>query len=141
MNMLGIISVTKFIPQTAKTGHEMKERKENLRDEFKIQNEDKLPDLIKNCRDKEFLKINVIFKLNTNVPNPSTYKKDLDNLLKVLLDIFPEEMDDFTKEEGLGIIRGNEDERVREIHCRKDFVQTPDDEGIIVEFYEYSQTL
>jgi len=137
MNMLGKISIMKFSPQTAKRGIEMTVRKKKLRDEFEKQNQNELPNLIKNCINKKSLKIKVIFNLNTNVPNPTTFKKDLDNLLKVLLDIFPEEMDDDTKEKGLGIIQGNEDERVREIHCRKDFVKDPKDEGIIVEFYEF----
>ena len=137
MNKLGKISVMGFPPETAKRGHEMTERKEKLRNEFQKQNQDELPDLIKNCINKESIGVDVIFKLNTNVPNPTTFKKDLDNLLKILLDIFPEEMDDNTKERGLGIIRGNEDDRVHEIICRKDFVEDPKDEGIIVEFYEF----
>jgi len=139
MSWLGEISVTSFIPQTAKTGSDMRERKKNLRDEFKEQNEDKLPKLIKKCKDKEFLKINVIFNLNTDVPNPNSFKKDLDNLLKVLLDIFPEEMDNDKIDEGLGIIRGNEDERVREINCRKEFVNSHKKEGISVKFYEFKE--
>jgi len=139
MSMLGEISVTDFIPQTSKTGSEMRERKTNLRDEFQRQNQDRLPELIKNCIDKKFLKVNVVFNLNTEVSNPDTYKKDLDNLLKVLLDIFPEEMDDLRKDPGLGIIQGNEDERVREIHCRKEFVKGKEKEGISVEFYEYTE--
>ena len=137
--MLGKISVMEFPPETAKRGHEMSERKERLRNEFIKQNQNELPDLIKNCINKKKLGVDVIFKLNTNVPNPTTFKKDLDNLLKVLLDIFPEEMDDATKEKGLGIIQGNEDERVHEIICRKDFVTDPKDEGIIVEFYEFKE--
>lgn len=133
--MLGKISVKGFTPQTAKKGSEMTERKEKLRNAFEKQND--LSQTIKACKEKENLLMKVSFNLNVNVENKTTYKKDLDNLLKVLLDVLPEQMDDDTKERGLGIIRGNEDERVREIHCTKNFVQTPDDEGIIVEFYEF----
>ena len=135
--MLGKITVNGFVPQTAKSGSEMTKRKEKLRNAFEQQND--LSQTIKACKDKESLLMKVIFNLNENVENKTSYKKDLDNLLKVLLDVLPEEMDDATKAKGLGIIRGNEDERVREIHCTKNFVQTPDDEGIIVEFYEYQK--
>jgi len=139
MNMLGKISIIKFSPQTAKRGAEMTVRKKNLRDEFETQNKNELPNLIKNCRDKESLMIKVIFNLNKNDENPATLKKDLDNLLKVLLDIFPEEMDDDKKERGLGIIIGNKDERVREINCHKEFVETHDEQGISVEFFEFTE--
>ncbi len=137
--MLGEISIKKFTPQTSKKGKEMTERKITLRKEFQEQNENELPNLIKNCKDKAKLKIEVIFNLNKNDENPDTLRKDLDNLLKVLLDILPEEMDTEGKNKGLGIIRGNEDDRVHEILCRKDFVESHEEEGIIVKFFEFSE--
>jgi len=134
---LGSISVTGFIPQTAKQGKEMTERKEKLRKAFVEQNELELPKVIESCKNKEKLSVKVSFNLNDKAENPTSYKKDLDNLLKVLLDVLPEEMDDSTKAEGLSIIKGNEDDRVWEIHCSKNFVHSPNEEGIVVEFYEF----
>jgi len=134
---LGKLSVTGFPPQTAKSGKEMTDRKEKLRQAFADQNKFELPKTIKSCIDKEKLFVKVIFNLNDKAENPTSYKKDLDNMLKVLLDVLPEEMDDNTKAKGLGIISGNEDERVWKIHCIKNFVHTPEEEGIVIEFHEF----
>ena len=119
----------------------MSERKKKLRDAFDEQNKSDLPKIIENCRDEEKLFVKVKFNLNDQAENPTSFKKDLDNMLKVLLDVLPEEMDDNTKEPGLGIIKGNEDERVWKIHCIKNFVHTEEEEGIEIEFHEFNENL
>ena len=70
------------------------------------------------------------FRLNENTPDKSSYKKDLDNMLKILMDVIKEEMDDDEKKIGLGLVIKNKDEEVYEIVCSKKFVLSEDDEGI-----------
>ena len=127
--MLGKLSIRDFTPQTAKKGKQITQRKKDLRDEFIRQNKD-LKVTKENCKGKE-LSLKVTFYLNNNTPDKSSYKKDLDNLLKILLDVFPEFMDDKRKEPGLGIIEENKDELISEIKCYKDFVKSKSDEGIV----------
>ena len=88
-----------------------------------------LSELQENCRGKE-LSIKVTFRLNENTPDKSSYKKDLDNLLKILLDVIKEEMDDNEKKIGLGLVVKNMDEEIFEINCHKEFVSSDDGEGI-----------
>jgi len=126
--MLGKISIRKFKPKTAKKGKEITKRKNDLYEAFVEQNKN-LPELRAKCLGKE-LSIKVTFYLNENTPDKSSYKKDLDNLLKILLDVIKEEMDDDEKKIGLGLVIKNNDEKIFEINCHKEFVQSEDDEGI-----------
>lgn len=126
--ILGTISVRQFTPKTAKQGKEKTERKKALQEAFVEQNSH-LPDLQEKCKGKK-LSLNVIFYLNENTPDKSSFKKDLDNLLKILMDVIKEEMDDAQKKIGLGLVVKNKDEEVYEIVCHKEFVSNQDDEGI-----------
>ena len=126
--MLGKISVRKFKPKTVKTGIETTMRKMDLQEAFVEQNPN-LSKLQEECKGKQ-LSINVTFYLNENTPDKTSYKKDLDNLLKILMDVIKEEMDDDDKKIGLGLVIGNKDEEIFEIICHKEFVQSEDDEGI-----------
>ena len=129
MTELGKISVRKFKPKTAKKGKEITERKKKLQEAFVEQNKNRLPELQEKCKGKQ-LSLDVTFYLNENTPDKSSYKKDLDNLLKILLDVIKEEMDDDKKKIGLGLVVKNKDEEVFEIICHKEFVSSDDDEGI-----------
>lgn len=133
--MLEKISIRGFTPQTAKKGKQISQRKKELRDEFLYQNKN-LENVKKTCKGK-CLSINVSFYLNDNTPDKSSYKKDLDNLLKILLDVLPEHMDDETKEKGLGIIEENKDDLIFEIKCHKEFVHNKSEEGIDIEISEW----
>lgn len=135
ISMLDKLSVRDFTPQTAKKGKQITERKKELRDEFLRQNKN-LENVKEKCKSKK-LSINVSFYLNNNTPDKSSFKKDLDNLLKILLDVLPEHMDDKIKEPGLGIIAENKDDEIFEIKCHKKFVDSKSEEGIDVEIYEY----
>jgi len=126
--MLGKLSVRKFKPKTVKTGIETTMRKMDLQEAFVEQNPN-LSKLQEECKGKQ-LSINVTFYLNTNTPDKTSYKKDLDNLLKILMDVIKEEMDDSEKNTGLGLVIENRDEEIFEIICHKEFVQSEDDEGI-----------
>lgn len=127
--MLGKISVRKFKPKTAKKGKETTKRKRDLREAFVEQNRSTLPELQEKCKGKK-LSLNVTFYLNENTADKSSYKKDLDNLLKILMDVIKEEMDDDEKKIGLGLIIKNMDEEIFEINCHKEFVSSDDNEGI-----------
>ena len=128
MTILGKISVRKFKPKTVKTGIETTMRKMDLQEAFVEQNPN-LSKLQEECKGKQ-LSINVTFYLNENTPDKTSYKKDLDNLLKILMDVIKEEMDDDDKKIGLGLVIGNKDEEIFEIICHKEFVQSEDEEGI-----------
>lgn len=125
---LGKISVRKFKPKTVKKGKETTKRKKELQEAFVKQNPN-LFELQEVCKNKK-LSINVTFYLNENTPDKSSFKKDLDNLLKILMDVIKEEMDDDEKKIGLGLVIKNKDEEIFEIICRKEFVQNEDDEGV-----------
>jgi len=127
-SMLGKISVRKFKPKTVKTGKETTKRKKELQEAFVEQNPN-LSKLQDECKGKQ-LSINVIFYLNENTPDKTSFKKDLDNLLKILMDVIKEEMDDNEKKIGLGLVIENRDEEIFEIICHKEFVSNEDDEGI-----------
>ena len=126
--MLGKISVRKFKPKTVKTGIETTMRKMDLQEAFVEQNPN-LSKLQEECKGKQ-LSINVTFYLNENTPDKTSYKKDLDNLLKILMDVIKDEIDDDDKKIGLGLVIGNKDEEIFEIICHKEFVQSEDEEGI-----------
>lgn len=135
---LGKISVRKFKPKTAKKGKETTIRKKALKDAFVKQN-DNLSELQEKCREKK-LSINVTFYLNETTPDKTSYKKDLDNLLKILMDVIKEEMDDNEKKIGLGLVVKNKDEEIFEITCQKKLVQNEDEEGIDLIISEWKET-
>jgi len=135
--MLGKISVRKFKPKTVKKGKETTKRKKDLQVAFVEQNPH-LGELQEKCKGKQ-LSINVTFYLNENTPDKSSFKKDLDNLLKILMDVIKEEMDDSEKKIGLGLVIKNKDEEIFEIICHKEFVTSDDDEGIDLEVSEWNR--
>ena len=64
-------------------------------------------------------------------------KKDLDNLLKIVLDVLPEKMDSEGKNEGLGLIRRDYDHLVYEIKSTKDIISKKQNEGIDIVISEW----
>lgn len=134
--MLGKISIRNFKPKTAKRGKETTKRKKALQEAFVNQNKN-ITELREKCKEK-YLSIQVIFYLNEDTTDKSSYKKDLDNLLKILMDVIKEEMDDNEKKIGLGLVIKNQDEDVFEIICHKEFVSRDEDEGIDLEISEWN---
>jgi len=93
------------------------------------------------CQDKK-LSLTVQFFLydgkGDESPQPEgRTKKDLDNLLKIVLDVFPEKMDSEGKNEGLGLIKRDYDHLVYEIKTTKKIVSKIDDEGIDIIISEW----
>jgi Holliday junction resolvase RusA-like endonuclease len=64
------------------------------------------------------------------------FKKDLDNLVKPILDVLQVRLNSTTKEDlGLGLLEG--DEYVCEIHAKKSLVHDPADEGVRITIREH----
>ena len=133
---LGILHVKPFIPLTAKTQEEV-QRKKDLRN-FIINNISNLSEVKNSCKDAKTVSIEVCFNLYDGDKNDaSRYCKDLDNLLKIVLDVLAEYMDNksIDREFGLGIIRN--DNQVSEIYSYKKFVQVLNLEGIDIAIFEW----
>ena len=134
--ILGEIHAKPFVPLTAKSQEEVT-RKIELRDFIK-NNSSNLDSVVNPCRDKEKVSVDICFNLYDGVKNDTTrYDKDLDNLLKIVLDVLPDYMDNksVNREPGLGIIQN--DKQVFEIHSYKKFVQDTSQEGIDIIISEW----
>ncbi len=125
------IKIRKFEPLTASS--DVVERKKKLRDEIEIKTKN-LDEIREFCQDK---KLSIIVKFflydgsKDGKPNPEgRIKKDLDNLLKIVLDVLPEKMDSDGKNDGLGLIKKDYDHLVYEIKSTKKIVYNKDEEGI-----------
>lgn len=108
MNELGTLSIRNFKPKTVKKGRETTKRKKELREAFVNQNKDLLSGLQEKCKGMQ-LSLKVVFYLNKNTADRTSYKKDLDNLLKILMDVIKQEMDDDERKTGLGLVLKNHD--------------------------------
>jgi len=134
MKNLFKVSIKGFEPLTAGHSNEV-ERKQILKDKI-LDSINQDSGNLKDCLDKQ-LSLSVIFHLLKNTDQSKRYEKDLDNLLKILLDVLPEHMDNTSKPEGLGLIRDNNDYMIFEIHCRKDLVDDESQEGLDIEISEF----
>jgi len=125
------IPVRDFEPLTASS--DVVNRKKSLKE--KIEHDTKNLDKIREfCQDKK-LSLTVKFFLydgsEDGIPQPEgRIKKDLDNLLKIVLDVLPEKMDSEGKNNGLGLIKRDNDNLVYEIKSTKKIVYKKDEEGI-----------
>jgi len=134
--ILAQIPVIPFVPLTAKPGEEV-QRKKDLRDHI-IKNISNLSEIRDSCRGKERLSLDVCFNLYAgDSKDSSRYSKDLDNLLKIVLDVLPDYMDNKqeNREMGLGIIQN--DNQIFEIHASKQFVFDESLEGIKIIISNY----
>jgi len=129
---LGRISIRRFEPMTAKPKKEV-ERKIELRNKIRGSRSN-LPRIRKNCENKK-ISLKIIFYLSKQrIENEAKYQKDLDNLLKIALDVLPKYMDKAKKNKGLGIIEN--DVVVYEIKAKKIFVDKDSKQGIDIEIDE-----
>jgi len=125
------IKIRDFEPLTASS--DVVYRKMNLKE--KIENDTKnLEEIREFCQGKK-LSIIVRFFLydgsKDGIPQPEgRTKKDLDNLLKIVLDVLPEKMDSEGENDGLGLIKRDYDHLVYEIKSTKKIVYKKDEEGI-----------
>jgi len=135
-----IIKIRNFEPLTASS--DVVNRKMKLKE--KIERNTKNLDEIKEfCKDKE-LSITVNFFLYDSKEDESPQpegrtKKDLDNLLKIVLDVLPEKMDSDGKNDGLGLIKKDFDHLVYEIKSSKEEVSEEMKEGIDIIISEWKK--
>ncbi len=133
-----IIEIRKFEPLTASS--DVVARKIKLKETIEKDTKN-LDDIRKFCQNKK-LSITVRFFLydgsKDEEPQPEgRIKKDLDNLLKIVLDVLPEKMDSEGKNDGLGLINKDYDDLVYEIKTTKEIVLKKDDEGIDIVISEW----
>ena len=64
-------------------------------------------------------------------------KKDLDNMLKIVLDTMPDYIDNNKKEKGLGLMESANDELLFNIEATKKFVNDSLLEGVDLELFEW----
>lgn len=137
-NSLVKITLKPHIPLT--DANNIVQRKIDLRDllEKEIAARYNLEEVKRACRDKR-LYVDLMFCLLQSTEEGRT-KKDLDNMMKVVLDVLPERMvaDGTPKsQKGLGLIANNQDDLIFEIHCEKKIVPDEAQEGIKLEIAEY----
>lgn len=89
----------------------------------------------KRCRGK-FLSLEVVFYLSRQ--NQDGSPKDIDNMLKILFDTLPDFMDKNHTELGIGLIEGDSDHAIFEVHCTKKLVNGPEQEGVDISIYEWT---
>ncbi|OLC34278.1 MAG: hypothetical protein AUH84_05355 [Thaumarchaeota archaeon 13_1_40CM_4_38_7] len=112
-------SVRQFTPMTANDN--VPARKTELLEKLKKE----IPDLKKvqeKCKGAQFFSVDICFYLNKSPQASGESEKDLDNMLKPLLDVLAEKFtnSDNKPVDGLGLI-GN-DKLIHEIHCVKKHV-------------------
>ena len=95
---------------------------------------DDISEIQKKCRGKR-LSFDICFNLYSDVEGKKT--KDLDNMLKIFCDVFPDFVDRKEKYKGLGLIAGNSDDLIFEINCKKKPVGYKSKAGIDFTIYEY----
>jgi len=132
------IKLRNFEPKTA--SGDVVNRKIQLKEEIERQTKN-LDDIRDFCKNKK-LSITIRFYLYSSdkdeTPQPEgRTKKDLDNLLKIVLDVLPKKMDTDGKNDGLGLIKSDYDHLVYEIHSTKKIVFHQDREGIDIEISEW----
>jgi len=129
------VQVRNYIPLTAGHGDEV-ERKEKLLEKIQESMDDDSGNP-ENCLDK-YLSLNVCYNLLHDKKNPQRYEKDLDNLLKLLLDVLPQHMDNTPapNPKGLGLMRDNHDKMIFEINCNKILVEDESEEGLDIKIKE-----
>jgi Holliday junction resolvase RusA-like endonuclease len=131
------LTITPFVPITPGRGQNIGEKQERLANAVKERTSPNALILLKRELAGKLVAITVVFFLWVGAPNiPNTRPvKDLDNLLKKLLDVLK------VGSHGLGIIK--EDSFICEIYASKQVVDRVEDEGyrIIIEEYHDSKML
>ncbi len=88
------------------------------------------------CRGK-MLSVNICFFLYGKSRVRTRAEKDLDNMLKIVLDVLPDYMDQDRTEKGLGLMEDKKDHMIFEIHAVKRLVEDEAQEGIDIEVSEW----
>ena len=136
--LLSTIRIRGFEPHTYGTGKnkDNPKRKKEIRDILKneIKKIESLDDVQKRCKGKKIF-MRVRFYLWKDIEITERPNKDLDNLLKLLLDAICDHIDGTKTIPGLGIMVN--DREVFQIHADKKLVDREADEGFEIEISEY----
>jgi len=93
----------------------------------------------KDCEEKLF-SLKIIYYLNKNTKEVGQYKKDLDNMTKIVSDTLTDylsEQDKVRKQKtGLGLIRDDKD--IHELHLVKKFVDSNPEQGLDIKLFEWN---
>lgn len=127
------ITIRGFAPGTSSNAAMSK--KINLREKLRTGIGDDLLSCQKRCKNAGKLSLKACFYLDAH--GNDYIRQDLDNLLKILLDVLQDHMDKQRKHKGLGII--SNDEQVYHVGCTKKEVSNEDEEGIDVELSSFCQ--
>ena len=127
------ISITNYAPTTY--GHKDLERKRELRDLIlaKISN---LEEIKEKTRGKR-LQMDICFNLYSETTEEGRKTKDLDNMLKIFCDTFPDYIDRDRTTTGVGLIEDDRDDMIFRINCEKKLVTDEALEGIDFSISEY----
>jgi len=117
-NPLLTVSLKCYEPKTY--GSNDVERKKELRDLI-LQKIEDITEVQKKCRGKQ-LSIDVCFNLYSDSGVEGRKTKDLDNMLKIFCDVFPEFIDRNKTVKGLGLLEDDRDDLIFEINCEKRLV-------------------
>jgi len=127
------ISLKCYEPKTY--GNNDVERKKELRDLI-LQKINDISEVQKKCIGKR-LSIDVCFNLYSDSGVEGRKTKDLDNMLKILCDVFPDFIDRAKTVKGLGLLEDDRDDLIFQINCEKRLVGFESEEGIDFSIYEY----
>jgi hypothetical protein len=124
-------SIRAYQPLTA--GSNVLVRKIILRDEI-LKRSGITSEIRENCKNKEII-LDVHFFLYNKSTETGRSEKDLDNLLKVVLDTLQDFMDEpHRNQPGLGLTAS--DRNVAGLRCLKSFVDTEKEEGLDLSIYD-----
>lgn len=129
------INLKRYVPKTS--GRNDLARKKELRDLIlaKIENIDEIK---QKCLGKK-LSFKICFNLYSDSDEEGRKIKDLDNMLKIFCDVFPDFIDRDKTTKGLGLIPADQDDLIFEIHCEKKLVDSESEEGIDFSIFEYTK--
>jgi Holliday junction resolvase RusA-like endonuclease len=131
------VELKEFEPHTIRSGRGHKNIKKQLHDAIiRAADGDEIGAAREKFRDK-VLRIDVEFRLwkGTKATTDTRAKKDLDNLLKPVLDVLQTSLNNQKTEPGLDLIEG--DESIHEINAKKIIVDDEKAEGIRISVFEY----
>jgi hypothetical protein len=131
--LLPKVSLRGFTPRTF--GDDDIPKKAQVRDSIRTQVQN-LQELQQRCRGKR-LWLTATFYLLAGTRVESRTGKDIDNLLKIVIDSLPEYMDKTRMHEGLGIILEDKDDMVFQVDAKKVLVTSEAEEGIDIEIGEW----
>ncbi len=133
-----MVELKSFEPHTVRSGKGHKNVKKQLYEAIlQASDGDEIGAAREKFRDKA-LRIDVEFCLwkGTEATTNTRAKKDLDNLLKPVLDVLQTSLNTQKTEPGLDLIEG--DEKVHEINARKIIVDDEREEGIRIVILEHA---